>query len=91
MQLLAQVANSALSGEAGWAGAGLLGLLLAWLLLKHLPAKDQQIIDFIKTKDQHVLEITTKFEQNLDKIVDHCKEEFKIVLDLFRKDAKMGE
>ncbi len=28
---------------AGWVGAGLLGSVLAWLLFKHLPAKDAQI------------------------------------------------
>lgn len=36
-----------ISGGAGWVGAGLLGLVLAWLLLKHLPAKDAQITEFI--------------------------------------------
>lgn len=30
------------NGSAGWAGAGLLGLVLGWLLLKHLPEKDRQ-------------------------------------------------
>ena len=39
--LLAQVES--LSGSSGWVGAGLLGLVLSWLLLKHLPEKDQQL------------------------------------------------
>lgn len=39
---LAQVPDS-LSGGAGWIGAGLLGAVLCWLLLKHLPAKDTQL------------------------------------------------
>lgn len=89
MLLLAQQVANALAGEAGWAGVGVLGLVLSWLMLKHLPAKDKQINEFIEAKDKHVMELTAKFEQNLDKIVDHCKEEFKIVLDLFRKDATM--
>ena len=88
MLLLAQ-SSTVIGGEAGWAGVGILGLVLSWLLLRHLPAKDAQINAFIEKKDQHVLELTAKFEQNLDKIVDHCKDEFKIVLDLFRKDGKM--
>src|SRR5689334_4997153 len=32
-----------LSGGAGWFGAGLLGLVLGWLLLVHLPSKDKQL------------------------------------------------
>lgn len=41
--VFAQGDPSALSGGAGWVGAGLLGLVLCWLLLKHLPEKDSQI------------------------------------------------
>ncbi len=86
MLLLAQ-SSTVIGGEAGWAGVGILGLVLSWLLLRHLPAKDAQINSFIELKDKHVLELTQKFEANLDKIVEHCKEEFQIVLDLFRKDG----
>ena len=39
--ILAQAADP-ISGGAGWVGAGLLGLVLGWLLLKHLPDKDRQ-------------------------------------------------
>lgn len=41
-----------ISGGAGWVGAGLLGLVLGWLLLKHLPAKDQQVKDLVEAKDK---------------------------------------
>ena len=41
--LFAQDTVSMLAGAGGWAGAGLLGLVLGWLLLKHLPAKDAQL------------------------------------------------
>lgn len=44
--LLAE-STDVLSGGGGWVGAGLLGFVLAWLLYKHLPAKDQQIKDLI--------------------------------------------
>ena len=39
--ILAQ-STDPISGGAGWVGAGLLGLVLGWLLLKHLPDKDRQ-------------------------------------------------
>jgi hypothetical protein len=38
-------------GGAGWAGAGLLGLVLGWLLLVRLPATDKQLRDIITEKD----------------------------------------
>jgi hypothetical protein len=41
-------ADAILSGS-GWAGAGLLGLVLGWLLLKGLPDKDKQIKELIDT------------------------------------------
>ena len=44
--ILAQ--TDALAGASGWAGAGLLGLVLAWLLFKHLPDKDFQLDSLIK-------------------------------------------
>ncbi len=31
------------TGIAGWSSFGLAGLILAWLLLKHLPEKDRQL------------------------------------------------
>lgn len=49
MELLAQ--TTALAGDSGWLGAGLLGLVLGWLLFFHLPAKDKQIEDLLKVKD----------------------------------------
>jgi ABC-type nickel/cobalt efflux system permease component RcnA len=43
-----------LAGSAGWAGAGLLGLVLFWLLLKHLPEKDRQITELVARNDQRL-------------------------------------
>lgn len=51
--LMAQAPDS-LSGGAGWVGAGLLGLVLCWLLLKHLPDKDKQLKDFLDLKDGQI-------------------------------------
>lgn len=54
----AQVAQSSdpLSGGAGWMGAGLLGVVLAWLLLLHLPAKDKQMKEMIEVQAKERLE-----------------------------------
>ncbi len=44
----AQNDNVALAGQAGWAGVGLLGLVLGWLLFMHLPARtkrEKEMID----------------------------------------------
>ena len=64
-----------LSGGAGWAGAGLLGLVLSWLLLVHLPAKDKQLKEII---DQHYTESGRQradFGMQLDRIAKHCEME----------------
>lgn len=43
-----------LSGGAGWIGAGLLGAVLGWLLIIHLPAKDKLMKELIGDKDAQV-------------------------------------
>lgn len=48
MLWLVLMAQEGLAGNAGWAGAGLLGLVLAWLLLLHLPQKDKLIRELVK-------------------------------------------
>ena len=54
-------ATDVISGGAGWAGAGLLGLVLGWLLLKRLPDNDKQtkelvdrVMVLIAAKDQAI-------------------------------------
>lgn len=51
-----------ISGGAGWIGAGLLGLVLAWLLLKHLPEKDRQVERLVQACDAEVRTIVDKFD-----------------------------
>ena len=68
--LLAQVAQAAaspdvISGGAGWAGAGLLGLVLGWLLFVHLPAKDKQIAALIESRDAFVRELNHNFRDSM--------------------------
>lgn len=43
---------NSLSGATGWGGAGLLGLVLLWVFLRHLPAKDLQMERFIDSRDK---------------------------------------
>lgn len=66
--LFANAAVDPISGGAGWVGAGLLGLVLAWFLLKHIPdertrhdarerEKDEQMAKLIETKDNQIREL----------------------------------
>ncbi len=48
---------------SGWAGAGLLGLVLSWLLFIHLPRKDAQILELVKNKDAAVSEVVKSFRE----------------------------
>lgn len=54
-----------ISGGAGWVGAGLLGLVLGWLLLVHLPSKDKQLKELIDAQDKQVGVLVEKFEKAL--------------------------
>lgn len=49
----------ALAGS-GWAGAGLLGLVLCWLLFVHLPNKDKQLQQII---DRHAATVNEHAER----------------------------
>ena len=84
------------SGGAGWAGAGLLGLVLGWLLLVHIPAKDKQIKDLIKdftdqlklSNDAHEVlekENRTLYMASLKTVTDHCKEEMDRVISIYSR------
>lgn len=66
--LLAQTdAGGGLAGNSGWAGAGLLGLVLGWLLLLHLPRKDAQIQNLQDTKDKQIGDILRVSAEQLEK------------------------
>lgn len=70
---------SALAGNAGWAGAGLLGLVLAWLLLWHLPSKDKQIKDLIDGKDAIIKSLAAEHTVALDKSRQDFKEWLQLI------------
>lgn len=74
--LLLFVQNAdALSGNGGWFGAGLLGLVLGWLLFRHLPAKDAQIERIIAQHSASLERVIEKHNVSLEKVIAHCKEE----------------
>lgn len=91
--LLAQattVSTDQAVGAAGWTGAGLLGLVLSWLMFKYLPAKDQQVKDLIEASRQELHEKDKafvaelrdqriEFRASLEKVVAHCEEEMRAV------------
>ena len=58
-----------IAGNSGWAGAGLLGAVLAWLLLKHLPAKDAQFATLIENQQKHVGAIAVAHAQEVREAV----------------------
>lgn len=79
MDLLAQVTDAdSLSGGAGWVGAGLLGVVMAWLLFKHLP---QLMTDhreaMAKLADSHAKAVQI--------VADHCEEEMARLVEAVQK------
>ena len=46
-----------LAGGSGWVGAGLLGLVLCWLLFRHLPEKDKQLAELVSKHEAHVASV----------------------------------
>src|SRR5262245_45428442 len=80
-----------LSGGAGWVGAGLLGLVLGWLLLKHLPDKDRQVetarlahldaqAKMVKTFDDRLEKIAATFSAELKYEREQCEKRDERVL-----------
>ncbi len=81
--LWAAEVTEALSGGSGWFGAGLLGLVLGWLLLRHLPAKDAQLEWLIaghakerddrdKIRAQTEKEQRAEYKETIQTVVNHC-------------------
>ncbi len=88
--MFAEIAAESLSGGGGWAGAGLLGLVLAWLLLKHLPAKDEQMGSLLTKKDAQIAALMEKHDQQsaakqasfdaaLGRVTEHCEREMSAI------------
>jgi hypothetical protein len=64
-----------LSGDAGWAGTGLLGAVLAWLLFIHLPNKDKLLTASIEKKDEQIDEQRKEFTASLAVMMMNFRQE----------------
>ena len=71
--LLAQM--DPITGNSGWIGAGLLGAVLSWLMLVHLPAKDKQIREIMASHNESTRLLAADFKISLDAVVKHCADE----------------
>lgn len=59
-----------LAGGSGWLGAGMLGLVIYWLLYKHIPA-------LMSSHLEQVNQLSNAFKSSLSQVVAHCEEEMK--------------
>lgn len=95
MCVIGEIDTSSLSGGSGWVGAGLLGLVLSWLTMIHLPAKDKQMATLLTeaTNERATLfkahreerdHMFVRFDITLDKILLSSKETNKE----FREDSE---
>lgn len=82
--ILAQIIAEDAIGMSGWPSFGIAGLVLGWLLLRHLPAKDQQIERIMET---HSKRISDKDEQIAKMVETHSA----IVKDLSSLNEKRTE
>lgn len=71
--------SDALSGGAGWVGAGLLGAVLSWLLLVHLPSKDKQVKELLEGKDKQAAEIIAAFRQESKELRGEFREALSVI------------
>lgn len=60
---------------------GLLGLILGWLALVHLPAKDIFIKEMVLRSDKRLDDVVESFKQDLESVINHCQQENKAVLE----------
>jgi hypothetical protein len=62
---------SGIAGNAGWFGAGLLGLVLAWLFLVYLPSRDKRDAE----KDKLLLQVVTEKDLAIAGTIKSFREE----------------
>jgi hypothetical protein len=74
-----------IAGNTGWAGAGLLGLVLGWLLLKHLPDIERSRVTERDAYLSSLRDAQQRFDEALHQILDHCKEEMAVLMQAERE------
>lgn len=96
MCLLALTDPTDLAGASGWFGAGLLGLVLAWLLFKGYPAGLQAMRDIaaqhaLTEKDQRMTHSALEAQQRaeyqaaIEKVLEHCRVELREIASRIHK------
>lgn len=75
--LASDTPTDTISGGAGWVGAGLLGVVLWWLLFIHLPNKDKQMISLMESKDKSIKEVTDAHGKALEQVISTFRSEIK--------------
>lgn len=78
---------SGLAGNAGWTGVGLLGAILAWLLLWHLPRKDSREDESRKLYLEKIESVTASFAATVRSITSTHSEQMQSAID--RQDRQM--
>jgi hypothetical protein len=71
---------------SGWAGAGLLGMVLGWLLLVHLPAKDKMLLQLVTSKDDAIKANDTANNTKVEGLVIAFRQELSVSRDAFRNE-----
>ncbi len=59
-----------ISGLGGWTSCGLLSMVMGWLLLKHLPAKDAQLASLLTEKDAQIKLYIEGGKNSVHEIID---------------------
>lgn len=77
-----------ISGGAGWVGAGLLGAVLAWLMLKHLPDKDKQINTVVESNTAYIREKDDKHDILLQAMAARYDDQLKAVAKTFQEESR---
>jgi intracellular sulfur oxidation DsrE/DsrF family protein len=73
-----------ISGGAGWVGTGLLGLILAWLLLRHLPDKDRIVLELVEKKWEAIRLLTAEYRESLKEMAAFQAKQLEIVVSTFQ-------
>lgn len=93
---LAEADLSPLGGASGWAGAGLLSLMLGWLCLKYLPAQDARL-DKHQTEERALMRdlnqqlattvtnLVGKFDEAQTRAAERCEAERRETRAYFQK------
>lgn len=85
--------SGTLGAASGWVGAGLLGAVLSWLLLKHLPAKDAQLERIITRHEEElshaIADQRAEFTKALELLLRHNADQNNALSSAINKDLEL--